>query len=170
MKPKQSIPKHLRYTVADLTPNFLTMMPALSTSRNSAGRMALPSARSAAQSESITASLAAPPMPAKRAGITFTRSPGPSSRSPPLRSRLGSMPCTSWVRLVAASPQSRSSARLASPTKPRGACSARFGGSCPRMICNWRVRRWRWMRCTTGGSGSARWQADGLPMEATRLR
>src|SRR5260221_2901685 len=125
------------------------MTPALSTSKSNAGRTASPNVRSVASSASITASLAAPRMRAKCAGITSTHWPEQCLRKLPLRCGCGFTQCTSWVRLAAESPQSRFSGRQASPTKQRGVCSARFGVSCPRMVCNWRVRRSRWMRCTT---------------------
>jgi len=82
--------------------------------------------RSAKRSPNITAWRAARHIAASTAGIMCIRPLARSSTNRPLRSRLGSMPCTSCLRPDAESRQSRSNARRASPTKRRGACSSRF--------------------------------------------
>ena len=47
--------------------------------------------------------------------------------------------------------ESRFSAKLESPTKPRGACFSQIRSLLSERTCNWRDRRWRWMKRYVGG-------------------
>src|SRR5271169_4562925 len=155
MKPKQSIPKDLRYTVADFNAEFANKDACLEYVKEQRWPNGVTKCEKCGVQRKHHRVTGRTAYACQVCGhhITFTRSLAQYSRSLQPHSRLGFMRCILWVPLVAASPQSRSSVKLASPTKRRGACSARFGVSWPKF-CNWRARRWRWTRCTTAGRDS----------------